>query len=79
MRAWGGFAEAGYRWADVTWSPSLSYRLSAFSGDRLSTRTFERWDPLLSGGSGEEWVQEATALVGSTTYTALGPCRRTKG
>ncbi|MCZ8103503.1 MAG: alginate export family protein [Burkholderiales bacterium] len=57
MRAWGGYAEAGYRWADLTWSPSLSYRLSAFSGDRLSTRTFERWDPLLSGGSGEEWVQ----------------------
>jgi hypothetical protein len=57
MRAWGGYGEIGYRWAEGPWSPSVSYRLSGFSGDRPGTRLYERWDPLLSGGSGEEWVQ----------------------
>ncbi|TFU06652.1 hypothetical protein EUV02_04590 [Polymorphobacter arshaanensis] len=57
MRAWGGYVEAGCtatRWA---WSPTLSYRLSYFSGDDPTTPTYERWDPLFSGGTPEEWVQ----------------------
>ena len=39
--------------------PPLSYRLSYFSGDDPDTETYERWDPLLSGGNGEQWVQGA--------------------
>jgi hypothetical protein len=57
MRAWGGYVEAGYTFNEALWRPTLSYRLSGFSGDNPATRTYERWDPLLSGGTGEEWVQ----------------------
>ncbi len=59
MLAVGAYGEAGYSFADVTWSPSVSYRLSYFSGDDPDTETYERWDPLLSGGNGEQWVQGA--------------------
>ena len=41
------------------WTPALSYRLGYFSGDDPDTETYERWDPLLSGGNGEQWVQGA--------------------
>lgn len=57
MRAWGGYVEGGYTFAAAPWRPTVSYRLSAFSGDNPRTATYERWDPLLSGGNGEEWVQ----------------------
>ncbi len=57
MRAWGGFFEFGYTAADWTWRPTFSYRFSAFSGDDPATPTYERWDPLYSGGTPEEWVQ----------------------
>ena len=57
MRAWGGFFEFGYTAADWAWRPTFSYRLSGFSGDDPATPTYERWDPLFSGGTPEEWVQ----------------------
>jgi hypothetical protein len=58
MRATGATAEIGYSFADtLPWSPTLSYRYAAFSGDNPSTSRFERWDPLLSGDNGERWVQ----------------------
>jgi hypothetical protein len=57
MRAWGGYVEGGWLFADTRWRPTLSWRLSAFSGDDPSTARYERWDPLLSGGTPEEWVQ----------------------
>jgi hypothetical protein len=57
MRAWGGYVEAGYTPAGLPLRPTLSYRLSYFSGDNPRTATYERWDPLLSGGTPEEWVQ----------------------
>ena len=57
MDATAAYAEAGYELADARWSPTLSYRLSYFSGDDPETLTYERWDPLLSGGNGEQWVQ----------------------
>ena len=57
MLATAGYAELGYSFVDRPWSPSLSYRLSYFSGDDPDTSTYERWDPLLSGGNGEQWVQ----------------------
>jgi hypothetical protein len=59
MLASAGYAEAGYRLPELPWSPVLSYRLSYFSGDDPDTGTYERWDPLLSGGNGEQWVQGA--------------------
>jgi hypothetical protein len=58
MRAFGWTAEAGYAFANMLpWSPTLSYRYAAFSGDDPATKRFERWDPLLSGDNGERWVQ----------------------
>jgi hypothetical protein len=59
MLARAGYLEAGYRLPSLPWSPSFSYRASYFSGDDPDTSTFERWDPLLSGGNGEQWVQGA--------------------
>lgn len=59
MEASAAYGEIGYSFAEAPWSPSLSYRLSFFSGDDPATGTYERWDPLLSGGTGEQWVQGA--------------------
>jgi hypothetical protein len=59
MRARAGYGEIGYSFPRAAWSPSFSYRLGVFSGDDPSTARFERWDPLLSGGNGEQWVQGA--------------------
>ena len=57
MRAPGAMAEVGYRFSQAPWRPDVSYRIAKFSGDDGSTARFERWDPLLSGGNGEQWVQ----------------------
>jgi hypothetical protein len=57
MQAWGGYVEAGYTLGGLPLRPTLSYRLSYFTGDNPRTATYERWDPLLSGGTPEEWVQ----------------------
>jgi hypothetical protein len=57
MQANAAYLEAGYTFADSPWTPSVGYRLSYFSGDDPATATYERWDPLLSGGNGEQWVQ----------------------
>ena len=57
MRAPAWTSEAGYVFASATWSPTVSYRYARFSGDDPGTSRFERWDPLLSGGNGETWVQ----------------------
>jgi len=56
MRAYAGFGEIGWSFANVPTSPVLSYRYAHFSGDDPDTEAYERWDPLLSGGNGEEWV-----------------------
>lgn len=58
MRATGYYGELGYAFAEKKWSPTFSYRYSRFSGDDPDTPDrFERWDPLLSGGNGEQFVQ----------------------
>lgn len=57
MDARAGWAELGYHFADARWAPTISYRVSYFSGDDPATSAYERWDPLLSGGTGEQWVQ----------------------
>lgn len=59
MRAQAGYVEAGYDFADARFAPVVSWRLSYFSGDDAATERYERWDPLLSGGTGEQWVQGA--------------------
>ncbi len=60
MLAAAGYAELGYSFVNKPLSPSISYRLSYFSGDDPDTNIYERWDPLLSGGNGEQWVQGAS-------------------
>lgn len=57
MDARAGYVEGGYRFGDLTWRPTLSYRYSRFTGDDPNTSKFERWDPLFAGGAGDEWVQ----------------------
>lgn len=57
MDARAGYVEAGYQWLAAPWRPTFSYRYSRFGGDKPETATFERWDPLYAGGSGDEWVQ----------------------
>lgn len=57
MRAYGYYGEAGYNFAELPWTPTFSYRYARFTGDDPATSRFERWDPLLSGGNGEQWVQ----------------------
>ena len=52
MSAHAGYVWAGYQAQEVRWRPSLSYRWSTFSGDDPDTATFERFDPLFSGGLG---------------------------
>ena len=56
MSAWAGYGTIGYIARDVAWTPSLSFRYSAFSGDDPNTKTYERWDPLLNTGLGI-WLQ----------------------
>lgn len=57
MRAYAFTGEAGWIFGDTPWTPTASYRYAQFSGDDPRTARFERWDPLLSGGNGEQWVQ----------------------
>lgn len=57
MKATAYTGELGYAFAQAAWKPTLSYRYSHFSGDDPHTARYERWDPLLSGGNGEQWVQ----------------------
>ena len=52
MSAWAGYGTIGYIARQAKWTPSISYRYAAFSGDDPNTKTFERWDPLLSTGLG---------------------------
>jgi len=59
MNAWGGYGEIGWSFAGTKYSPYITFRHSIFTGDDPETPEFERWDPLLSGGNGEEWIQGA--------------------
>ncbi len=56
MRAWAGYGTVGYIARERRWTPSLSYRFSAFSGDDPASATYERFDALFSGGL-SEWLQ----------------------
>jgi hypothetical protein len=52
MSADAGYVWLGYQLTTGGWRPTLSYRWSTFSGDDPDTQTFERFDPLFSGGLG---------------------------
>jgi hypothetical protein len=52
MSADAGFVWAGYEMTKAAWRPTFSYRWSYFSGDDPDTSTYERFDPLFSGGLG---------------------------
>ena len=62
MSANAGWAQVGYTLEKVPWTPSLSYRYAFFSGDNPATQTFERFDPLLSGGNAETWIQGSSLV-----------------
>ncbi|MBN8509343.1 MAG: alginate export family protein [Burkholderiales bacterium] len=59
MSAWGGYATAGYLARTWPWTPSLSLRYSARTGDDPRTSTYERFDPLYAGGL-SEWLEGIT-------------------
>lgn len=59
MRAYAWYAQLGWNFSRTYGAPSLSYRFAYFSGDDPSTRAYERWDPLYTGGNGEQWAQGA--------------------
>jgi hypothetical protein len=56
MKSFAGYSEIGWSFAKSRGAPALRYRYAFFSGDDSDTETYERWDPLLTGGNGEEWV-----------------------
>ncbi len=59
MSAFAAYGLAGYIASDLPWTPSLSYRFAYASGDNPATKTYERFDPLLSTGLGN-WLQGVT-------------------
>jgi hypothetical protein len=56
MSAHGEYIWLGYTAQHVPWRPSISYRFANFSGDDPNTSTYERFDPLQSGGL-SDWLQ----------------------
>lgn len=55
MNAWAGYGELG--WSFVPQKVSVSYRFAYFSGDDPESKSYNRWDALYTGGTGEQWVQ----------------------
>ncbi|WP_281298681.1 hypothetical protein [Flavobacterium limnophilum] len=56
MAAFTGYVDLGWSFAKSPSASVLRYRYAYFSGDNPNTEKHERWDPLLTGGNGEEWV-----------------------
>lgn len=52
MSAQAAYVWVGYQAEKYSWRPAFSYRWSIFTGDKPGTQTFERFDPLFSGGLG---------------------------
>lgn len=57
MNAWAYYGEVGWRFSTSKTSPAISYRYATFSGDNPNTKSYNRWDALYTGGTGEQWVQ----------------------
>lgn len=52
LAAWGGYAEAGFGFGALPFTPRVSLAHARFSGDDPATRRLERFDPLYYGGNG---------------------------
>jgi hypothetical protein len=59
MDARAAWAEAGYSFANARGRPRSATGSPTSRATIPTTATYERWDPLLSGGTGEQWVQGA--------------------
>lgn len=55
LRAWGGRAQVGYAFEEVSWTPTIAYSYQTFSGDDPSTTRLERFDPLYYEGNPSAW------------------------
>ncbi|MFL0587790.1 alginate export family protein [Sphingomonas olei] len=56
MSAWAARAQIGHNFADLPWTPTLSYTFKIFSGDDPTTPKLERFDPLYYEGSPGAWA-----------------------
>jgi len=56
LRAWAGRVQAGYTFAALPWTPTLTYSYQTFSGDDPTTMALERFDPLYYEGSPSAWA-----------------------
>lgn len=65
LRAWAGRVTASYSFANLPWSPTLTYGYQTFSGDDPNTTRLERFDPLYYEGSPSSW---ATGSKAASTY-----------
>lgn len=57
MSAFAYYGEVGWSFLRSYGSPSVSYRYAAFPGDNPDSKSYNRWDALYTGGTGEQWVQ----------------------
>lgn len=55
LQAWAARIQIGYTFADLPWSPTLTYSYQTFSGDNPLTRRNERFDPLYFEGTPSSW------------------------
>lgn len=55
MQAHAYYAEAGYRFVQLPYTPALSYAYASFSGDDPATSRYERFDPLFYGNGLDNW------------------------
>ncbi len=56
MKSYAWYTGLGYSFKGLTTTPSIYYRYSFMKGDDNKTDTYERFDPILTGGLGN-WVQ----------------------
>lgn len=56
MNAYAWYSGIGYNLTSVKTTPSIYYRYATMTGDDADTDTYERFDPMLTGGLGN-WVQ----------------------
>ncbi|MDJ0820368.1 MAG: alginate export family protein [Paracoccaceae bacterium] len=65
LEAWAGRVTAGYTFATLPWTPSLTLGYQSFSGDDPKTTQLERFDPLYYQGSPSAW---ATGSKSASTF-----------
>lgn len=57
MSAFAFYGEVGWTFKNTATTPTISYRYAYFSGDDPNSKSYNRWDALYTGGTGEQWVQ----------------------